>query len=273
MRVVRRQRKTTQTRRQKRSETRQGYIFEATVSAPARRINWQPVAALWEKHGGIILSVMLLAIVAWCGFSFFGTDDFYIYGVAVQGNMAVPVKEIFQASELDGQSVFWVNPERVAEAVARLPNIKSAEVVCRLPAQVTVQVVERQAQIVWQWREQQFWVDTHGVVLQPRGTLSDALLIKDNSPAPPHPGGRVNAEAVIGAQQLHELWPELRTVIFDPDLGLIFKSKEEWPVYLGVGDDMALKLAIWEALAADLREQGIWPAHIDLRYPQQPVYR
>lgn len=273
MRVVRRRKKPGRILRRKRSETRQGYVFEATASSPGRWAKWEPLAAFWRRYDGVVLSVLLLAAVAWLSFLFFGTDDFYIYSVAVQGNLVVPMPEIFEASGLDGQNIFWINLERTAEAVTRLPNIKSAEVVCYLPAQITIRVVERQAQVVWQFRDQLFWVDDHGVVLQPRGTLPDALTIEDVSPAPPRLGGRVDAQAVVAAQQLHDLRPQLRAVTYDPAWGLVLESEGGWPIYLGVGDDMALKLAILEALEADLRKHGIRLAYIDLRYPQRPVYR
>ena len=220
-----------------------------------------------------MLSVVLLAATAWSSFFLFGTDNFYVYSAAVEGNLAVPVEEIFQASEMDGLSVFWINPERTAEAVARLPDIKSAEVDCHLPAHVTIRVVERQARVVWQWQDQQFWVDEHGVVLKPRGTLADALIVQDASAAPSRLGGRVDAQAVTAAQQLRDLRPQLRTVTYDRDRGLVLESEGGWPIYLGVGDDMALKLNILEALETDLWKQDIQPAYIDLRYPELPTYR
>ena len=274
MRVVRRRRKkSAQPPRRKRSQTRQGYVFETTVSTPTRRVNWAPLAAFWRAHGGVVLSVLLLAATAWLGYLFFGTDGYYVYGAAVEGNLAVPAEEIFAASELDGMSIFWVDPQQVVEAITQLPDIKSAQVTCHLPAQVTIRVVERQARVVWQWQDRRFWVDDHGVVLQPRGTLPDALIVQDAGPAPPRLGGRVEAEAIVAAQQLRDLRPRLRAVSYRPDQGLVLESEVGGPVYLGVGNDMALKLAILEALEKDLGKQGIRPAYIDLRYPERPTYR
>jgi len=220
-----------------------------------------------------VLSTLLLAATAWLSYILFGTDDFYVYSAAVEGNLVVPAEEIFSASELDSQSIFWVNPERTAEVVAGLPDIKSAEVACRLPAQVTIRVVERQAQVVWQWQDRLFWVDDHGVVLKPRGALPEALTVYDGSADSPRLGGRVDARAVVAAPQLRDLRPQLRAVAYDPGRGLTLESEGGGLIYLGVGDDMALKLAILEALETDLRVQGIRPAYIDLRYPQRPTYR
>jgi len=273
VRLVRRRTKKRKGSPKKRSETRQGYVFEATAATSVRRVNWAPLAAFWRSHDGVVLSVLLLAAVAWASYLFFGTDDFYVYSMAVEGNLAVPEQEIFETSGLDGQSIFWIDPQHAAEVVARLPDIKAAEVSCELPNRVTVRVEERQAQVVWQWQDRQFWVDDYGVVLNPRGVLSEALIIQDDSPAPPRLGGRVDAEAVLAAQQLHDLRPQLRAVSYDPNRGLVLESQTGCPVYLGVGGDMASRLAIWEALEADLRKQGIRPAYIDLRYPQRPVYR
>ncbi len=273
MRRVQRRRKSTLRPQRKRSVTRRGYVFETTVSAPTRRINWQPLVTFWRARGGVALSVLLLSGLAWLSFTFFASDDFYVYGAAVEGNLVVPVGEIFAASELDGVSIFWVHPQRTAEAVMRLPDIKTAEVVCRLPAQVTIRVVERQARVVWQWQRQSFWVDENGVVLTPRGELPDALVVQDASAAPPLLGGRVDAQAVVAAQQLHALRPQLSTVGYQPDRGLVLESEGGWPVYLGVGNGMAARLTILAALEADLQKQGIRPAYIDLRYPERPTYR
>jgi len=273
MRLTRRRKKAAPRPRRKRSQARQGYVFEATASAPGRRVNWEPLAAFWRKQGGVVLSVLLLAATAWASFTFFGTDGFYVYAATIEGNLAVPDEEIFAASGLDGLSVFWVNPERIAGAVARLPDIRLAEVSCHLPAQVTVRVVERQARVVWQWQDQQFWVDDHGVVLTPRGTLPEAVIVRDTGTAPPRLGGRVDAQAVVAAQQLRDLRPRLGAVTYQPDRGLVLESAGGWAIYLGVGDDMALKLAILDALEKDLRRQGVRPAYIDLRYPERPTYR
>lgn len=273
MRLVRRRRKTKKTARRKRSQTRQGYVFEATTTNATRQLNLTPLTTLWQKHGGAALSTLLLAVVAWLGFTFFVTDTFYVYAVAVQGNMVVPVSEIFQTSGVDSQSIFWINPERTAEAIAQLPDIQSAEVTCRLPARVTVRVVERQARVIWQWGEQQFWVDSDGVVLKPRGPLADALIVQDLHAAPPQLGGRVDAGAVAAAQELHKLRPQVQAVSYDAIHGIVLTSEEGWPIYLGTGDDIALKLSIWEALRADLQQQGIRPAYVDLRYPHRPAYR
>lgn len=274
IRKMRHRRKAAQPPRRKRSETRQGHVFEAAVSPTARgRVKAESMAALWQTRGGEALSVLLLAVMTWLSFHFFGTDAFFVYGSAVEGSLVVPEEDIFRASGLDSVSIFWINPEQAAEAVARLPNIRSAEVSCRLPDQVTIHVVERQAQLVWQWQDQQFWVDEHGVVLQPRGTLPDALIVQDTGATPPRLGGRVDAQAVIAAQQLRDLRPELRAVTYNAYRGLVLVAEDGGPVFLGVGDDMVAKLAVLTALETDLKEQGVQPAYIDLRYTHRPTYR
>jgi cell division septal protein FtsQ len=271
--LVRGRRKKRKTTRRKRSQTRQGYVFEATTTTTAKRFTLTPLALLWQKHGGAALSTLLLAAVAWLSFTLFATDTFYVYAVAVQGNAVVPQAEIFQASGVESQSIFWINPQRTAEAIAQLPDIQSAEVTCRLPAKVNVRVAERQARVIWQWGEQKFWVDSDGVVLKPRGPLTDALIVRDLRSAPPHLGGRVDAGAVAAAQALHDQRPQLQTVGYDAIHGIVLTSEEGWPVYLGTGDDIALKLSILDVLRDDLRQRGIRPKYVDLRYPQRPAYR
>jgi len=159
----------------------------------------------------------------------------------------------------------------VEAAVARLPGIKEARVRCRLPNRVVVEVVERQAQIVWQRDGTRYWVDEAGVVLPARGELEGALLVEDLAPGPLRVGDRLDPRVVESALELHQLLPELAAVQYS-DQGLSFHHQGGYPIYLGVGD-MPEKVAIMKALVRKLAAEGIQPEFIDLRFKEGPYYK
>jgi cell division septal protein FtsQ len=214
-----------------------------------------------------------LVLLAALGYWLFLTDDFYVYEITVKGNSLVTPEEIFAASGLDGLSIFWVNPQQVADAVAHLPGILSAEVQCSLPNRVTITVVEREPQVVWQRAGTRWLVDKQGTVLTAQTGAEGELLVEDQDSEPLRPGDRVDAGAVAGALQLQKLMPELLAVRYSSRTGLSFRHSLGCDVYLGTGTDMAEKLAILQALVEQLAASGEHPEYIDLRFKESPCYK
>ncbi len=253
----------------KRRKRRRSRRYEAAV--PGVRPRLRPVVGAWRGRLDAVPSVFLLVALGWLAGQFFITDKFYVHEITVVGNQFVSAEEIFSASELAGLSIFWVDPARVEAAVARLPGIKEARVRCRLPNRVVVEVVERQAQIVWQRDGTRYWVDEAGVVLPARGELEGALLVEDLAPGPLRVGDRLDPRVVESALELHRLLPELAAVQYS-DQGLSFHHQGGYPIYLGVGD-MPEKVAIMKALVRKLAAEGIQPEFIDLRFKEGPCYK
>jgi cell division septal protein FtsQ len=107
----------------------------------------------WQDQGGKASGFLLLLALGWLNYQLFATEAFYVYEARVVDNQLVPAEEIYQNSGLEGMSIFWINPSQVEAAIASLPNIKEARVHCGLPNRVTIKVVERQPQVVWQQGE------------------------------------------------------------------------------------------------------------------------
>ena len=256
-------------RRRKSSRKRRSRRYEAAASGVRARL--RPAAGARGIKLDAAPSVLLLIALSWLGGQFFLTDKFYVHEITVLGNQFVSSQEIFSASKLSGLSIFWVNPARVEAAVARLPGIKEARVRCRLPNRVIVEVVERQAQIVWQRDGARYWVDEAGVVLPARGELKGALLIEDSTPGPLQVGDRLDPRVIESALELHRLLPELAAVQYS-NKGLSFRQQGGYPIYLGVGD-MAEKVAIMKALVRKLAAEGVQPEYIDLRFKDGPCYK
>ena len=109
-----------------------------------------------------------MAALGWVFYTLFTDTSFYVYGANIKGNVAVSYREIYTASGIDSQSIFWVNPLNVIKSVESLPNIKSATVNVELPAQVSIEVVERRPQLLWQVDNTVWWVDQEGTIVPPK---------------------------------------------------------------------------------------------------------
>jgi cell division protein FtsQ len=258
-------------RRPRRSRSRLGRDYEAT--APKITLSLRPIVGFWEDQGGKVLGVLLLLALGWLTYQLFATEAFYVYEARVVGNQLVPAEEIYQNSGLEGMSIFWIHPAQVKATIVSLPNIKEARVHCGLPSRVTIEVMERQPQVVWQQGEKRYWIDEEGTVLPARGELTEATVIVDLDGRPVQPGDHVDPQVIAGAQELRSLLPELTAVQYASHTGLSFQSKQGWPIYLGQGEDIGQKVAIMKAMLQEITAKGIQPQSIDLRFKGSPYYK
>jgi len=216
---------------------------------------------------------LLLLVLGWAVYTIFASPDFYVYGAEVQGNTVVTPEEVYAASELEGMSIFWINPDEVAARVEQLPNVKSARVRLRLPARVTIAIEERTPELVWQTGDARWWVDAEGTVVPPRADLPGALTIIDTDGQPVSPGQQLDPSILAAARSLHRLLPELPVMHYSRATGISFTTGEGWPVYLGDGENMDAKLSILVALRKELLARGVSPEFIDVRFVERPFYR
>jgi len=262
-------------RRRRRSELRlgtQAIKFETTTTRPA--LSLTPILKFWQLRGARIFGVVTLALLGWVYYLLFANPSFYVYDATIKGNFALSAREIYTASQIDSQSIFWINPVKVAKKITALPNIKSADVSITLPSTVVIEVVERRPQLLWQIEDTVWWVDAEGTIVPPKTELDESMLrIIDDDRQPLEAGYQIDPTIVKGAQALRLLAPDVRVIRHTHALGLIVATPEGWPVYLGDGSEMRAKLIVLSTLLADLRENNIAPTYIDLRNPLRPVYR
>lgn len=272
-------------RGKRRSQRRLGaeyrdYSSEYQATAAALRLQaLPPTSASHALRGNDtgrvskLLAAGLVAALAWASYVVFTSASFYVSQVDVQGNSMVATQEIRAISEMEGMSIFWVDTDAVRSRIEALPGVKSARVQVSLPAEVTITVDERAPQLVWTTGDDTWWIDTEGVAIEPRGVLDGAITITDVDDVPLRAGEPV-APGVLGdIAALHNALPRLAKMLYSHDQGIGFSTAEGWPVYLGDGSDIEAKLTVLKALRRRLLEQGTTPQLIDLRFPQQPVYR
>ena len=217
--------------------------------------------------------VLVLGFLFWSIYVLFSTPAFFVYGAQIEGNMAVTTREIYAASGIDSQSVFWISSAEVADRIMALPNIKSVAVSVSLPAEVAIKVVERQPELIWQTGESIWWVDQEGTIVPPKDDVAGMLRIIDDDQQPVEPGHQIDLNVIKGAQRLRLLAPDVSIIRYSRVNGLTVATPEGWPVFLGTGGEINAKLVVLTTLLADLKERNITPAYIDMRNSLRPVYQ
>ena len=260
----------TRRRNGRRSQRRLGRQYPSS----ARRVRFAltPAPGRWQTLVSRLVAATLLVFSGWVIYAIFNSSSFYVNGIQVRGNAAVTSMEVFSTSDLEGLSVFWVDPAAVARRVETLPNVRLAHVKVRLPARVIVTVEERTPVILWKTGEADWWVDAEGVIFPPRADLSDTLTIIDTDAEPVSPGEALDPSIIETAQSLRRLLPELPVMNYSRATGVSFTTGEGWPVYLGDGRDMDAKLTILVNLRKDLMARGVTPEFIDVRFVKRPFY-
>ncbi len=221
--------------------------------------------------GGTVLVACLTAL-----FLLFQRDAFYVYSASVSGNHLLTAAEIYAAAGIDSLSVFWINPDDVKQNVEALSNIKSARVKITLPATVSIDVEEREPELVWQTGNTTWWIDSEGMFIEPRpemGEPGNKLRLIDGDARPVAPDTKIDIHIVRGAQAVRQNKPELSELMHTEAYGLSYISPEGWPVYLGNDRNIAAKLAAAEAVRADLLARNVVVNHIDARNPLRVVYQ
>lgn len=242
------------------------------IVKPAIKLSPRPLVGFWQVRGGTILSLLLLAALGLIMSQFFTTYRFYVYEAEVRGSQFVDPKQIYNVSGLHELSMFWINPEKAEAAIiSNLPGVKEAKVTCRLPNRVTIEVVERQMKVVWQWGEKRYGVDEQGAILPLEGEWEGMLLIQDLTPVPPEVRRRIDPGVIRSALELRKLLPETIVLQYSEDRGLSF-HQDGYPIYLGTGD-MAEKMKIVDALVQSLASDGIQLEFVDVRFPESPYYK
>jgi cell division protein FtsQ len=214
-----------------------------------------------------------LALLAWSVYVLFSASIFFVYGAEIEGNMAVTSQEIYAASGIDSQSVFWISSAEVANRIMALPNIKSASVTVSLPAQVSVKVVERQPELLWQTGDTVWWVDQEGTIVPPKEEMEGMLRIIDDDHQPLEPGNQIDLSIVRGARRLRLFAPDVFLIRYSRANGLTVATPEGWPVFLGDGEEIKAKLVALTSVLADLEARNITPLYIDMRNPLRPVFQ
>jgi cell division protein FtsQ len=265
-------------RRPRRSEMRLGRSYEQTVahqrmsvrstdrarSSAARR----STVGIGSRVGSLLLALASLAALAYL----FLSDGYYVFDVTLRGNSLVTAEEIFQRSEVEGYSIFFVEPLRIEERIEAIPDVREATVGVSLPNVLIIDVQERQARAIWQTGESRYGVDDDGTAVSLREEDQPRIVIRDLDSTPLELGARVNLEAVTAAEMFQSLLPGVTEFDYSRERGISYLDQHGWRVYLGSGQGAELKVAVVAALVHRLESQSVAVELIDVRFPESPLY-
>jgi len=256
-------------RRSEMDRGRRSYEQAVAQERPRMRRTSRAHSAVASRIAALLLAAALLALLA----LLFVNDSYYIYEITVQGNSLVSPAEILDQTQLEGYSVFFVDPRKAEEQIEALPDVREATVELGLPNRMVVLVRERQAQVVWRAGEQRYGVDEEGLIVSLGGQPEPDIVITTLDSTAPQPGDTVELEPVVAAQKYRDLLPGATSFEYSAQNGLSYRNEHGWQVYLGDGNNAALKVAILEALVLKLATQGARVESIDVRCPESPLYR
>lgn len=274
--------KRSQTTRTRTARTRAERRRRAQRAAAAssvgllQSIHWR--TARWRLLALVALAA-LIALIVYMSYDF----SFFIYRgqTRIEGARFLQTGDIFAASGVNEQNIFWIDPAEVAGSVVALDGIRTARVRCNLlPALVTIEVEEREPVVMWRATSQgqDLWLDDAGVVLPYHGDVNspDMVFVVDYGERQLQIGDRIEPEGIVqSVLQLAAALPGEQVYYYQPDRGLSFShrvSTGEWPVYVGTSDDLARKIQVVQALTEYMLENNIRPRYIDVRWAERPVY-
>lgn len=271
--------RANQRRRQKFSRHMRRFESLLPDAPVARRIAWPEFdlspalrfarnRLLWVS---VLAVVALAALVAWVH-----TDDrWFIYheDVHFNGLSYLDADELWQASQLDGWQVFWIDANEVRRLLLENPYVADAQVhISQLGAKVTVDITEVRPVMLWTTDNGTRWLRDDGLALEPRGETPPGLYAIIDAPAaatlPGAASGSAMAPEVLqSAQALVNRLPGITTLRYNAIVGLNFQLPDAgyW-VYWGDDAEVEKKLNNLAAAETLLRTGQAEGAVIDVRF-------
>lgn len=232
------------------------------------RVRVPRVSGKWLALISVAAAVVAAILFIWL------SDTFYVTRLSIVGNALTPAQEIAQISGIGGQHMLWVNHAEASERIATgIPSIKSARVDCQLPNRCVIKVQERLPSVAWRFGGAVTWIADDGMAFAAyRNT--DLPLITIDAPQGPAlmPGKEADQRIVTAAVAVARALPGVRQYKYTVEHGLEFQSQQGFPVYLGLGENMADRAMMWKAVDAEVNSLGVTPQFVDLRYPVAPYF-
>jgi cell division septal protein FtsQ len=224
--------------------------------------------ASWARIGALAVATGVIVAGLWVALD----DRFYVQDVSVLGAERVPPEQVRLASRLAGLHMLWLRTDQVeARVLASVPSLESVRVDCTWPASCSITVVESEPQVVWEDEGRIWWFDDEGLIIPGDGSLPNAWVVR--GPLQLGETGLLDERIKTGLQELSDAGADMaRVYYFIPERGLAFIDERGWRVIVGHGEGMGERLDALERVARHLREQGVTPELVDVRFPAAPYF-
>jgi cell division protein FtsQ len=253
--------------------------YDVALSVPGAEVRLPALPRLhvgWRLLSGLFTLLLAAALYyAWT------TPTFQIAGLQVNGIERLAVTDIETALGIEGELVFMLDPGELSLQLQTVfPELSSAKVKVGLPAEVVIEVVERQPVLAWSRDGEEVWVDADGYVFPPRGELQLAASVEGMLPAVNLEEGSEEGQEVVEPGMVQAILkmtghlPSDARLIYDLDYGLGWNDWRGWQVYFGLDTlDIETKLIVYEALVDNLDSRGVEPELISMEFLHAPYYR
>lgn len=229
-------------------------------------------------------SFLVVALLATALYLAFNLPQLQVGQAQVIGNQMLPPEEINAALNISGQPVFLLIPSKLETQLRRsFPELISASVDVTLPNTVSIYVYERKPVIRWEQGSSFTWISEDGVAFRPHGDVQGLISVTATSapptegnfsPDPLTPAPFISAEMVRAIKGLANHVPPGAVILYDASFGFGWDDPRGWRVYFGTsGNDIELKMRVYESMVNSLTQRGIRPALINMTYPTAPYYR
>jgi hypothetical protein len=229
-------------------------------------------------------SFIIVALLGTVLYLAFNLPQLRVAEAQVTGNQIIPPTEINSTLNIEGRPIFLIIPSDLEKELRlNFPEFASVHVDVTLPNIVSIQVNERKPIIRWEQGTSYTWISEDGVAFRPRGENSSLISvvalsappIEGNfSPDPLTPAPFISADMVRAIKGFATHVPPGMQILYDAGFGLGWNDPRGWRVYFGTtGNDVELKMRVYESMVASLTQRGIRPAMINVTYPTAPYYR
>ena len=228
------------------------------VVMPSREVvaNWLRAALLLLVAAGVALG--LLYLLRWPVLAVSPAST------QIGGAQRIAKEIIYEQSKVDGRNILVIETREVMSRVRHIPGIAGAAVHLRLPNQVIIDVVEHAPLVAWQGITTTLWLAADGSQVPQAGVVPPLRLI-DVSEGLLDKDATLRSMVLENLAALHALRPELSEFYYGQAQGLYYRATQGWDVWLGETGPLDAKLALVDAAARDLMQQGRQVEVIDVR--------
>ncbi len=238
------------------------------------------------RVGWRLLSFFIVVFMAALLYLLWTLPAFRVQQVRVEGVERLAADQVARSLLVFNKPVFTIDPQALeAQLRQTQPALASVSVWVGFPAQVVVQVEERQPRLIWEVDGQTQWVDASGYAFPALGSGEELPRVQ-GSAWPPAPLTVAAPEDESGPQpvmtsQMVEAVVFLRAqappgvdLLYDEEHGFGWWDPRGWKVYFGMDvAEIDMKLTVYAAIVDALQNQGIQPALISVEYLHAPYYR
>ncbi len=210
--------------------------------------------------------LLLLGSIATLGF-LFTEERFDVPAIEITGNDYIDAGQIQRQAGMAGANIFTIDPTRVSARLATImPQIKEARVSLGLPNRAAIRIQAREPVLVYGHDSRTQWVDAEGRIFPAAEKRSGLPVLIDEDGAASVDGHHLDPAIWQAIQQITATIPGMNEFHYRDIYGLFFISPEGWRVYLGNGENMQNKLAMWQTLRQQIIQKNRSVKVIDLRY-------